>query len=205
MEGHRQHGGAHAARGLGVPEEEQPLVIKQRVEDRHQSTLEPLEQLGDRRLSKLLRVRARVRARVQTRARARLRTRARARARARLALTLPSRRAPAAGAAARCPVLASAGAPAAVARSRAAAPTRAAPVVHHKVRAVRGARYVRHARGWHAYGARTVVPSGGKLLCASGMQGAVRAPRTYGTAAALYGAPCQYRCSALSAPTRSDN
>ena len=56
MEGHRQHGGAHATRGLGVPEEEQPLIIKQRVEGRHQPALEPLEQLGDRRLGELLRL-----------------------------------------------------------------------------------------------------------------------------------------------------
>ena len=56
MERHRQHGGAHATRGLGVPEEEQPLIIKQRVEGRHQPALEPLEQLGDRRLGELLRL-----------------------------------------------------------------------------------------------------------------------------------------------------
>ena len=32
-------------------------------------------------------------------------------------------------------------------------------------------RYVRYARGWHAYGARTVLPSRGKLPCTSGTYG----------------------------------
>ena len=32
-------------------------------------------------------------------------------------------------------------------------------------------RYVRHGRGWYAYDARTVVPSQGKLPCASGTYG----------------------------------
>ena len=32
-------------------------------------------------------------------------------------------------------------------------------------------RYARHARGWNAYGARTAVPSHGKLPCASGAYG----------------------------------
>ena len=31
-----------------------------------------------------------------------------------------------------------------------------------------GTRHVQHARGWHAYGVRTVAPPRGKLLCASG-------------------------------------
>ena len=52
-----------------------------------------------------------------------------------------------------------------------------------------GTRYVRHARGWCAYGARFSGAPRGKLPCASGRHARVRrrpvrVPRTYGTAAA---------------------
>ena len=52
-----------------------------------------------------------------------------------------------------------------------------------------GTRYVRHARGWCAYGARFSGGPRGKLPCASGRHARVRrrpvrVPRTYGTAAA---------------------
>ena len=43
------------------------------------------------------------------------------------------------------------------------------PVVHHTVR---GTRYVRHARGWYAYSARTVAH---QLPCASGAYSAQEA------------------------------
>jgi len=39
-----------------VAEEEQPLPTQQRMEGGHQPALEPLEQLGDRRLGELLRL-----------------------------------------------------------------------------------------------------------------------------------------------------
>ena len=47
-----------------MAEEEDPLVIQQRVECRHQPALEPPEQLRDRCLRELL-VRVRVRVRVR--------------------------------------------------------------------------------------------------------------------------------------------